>query len=59
MVISGYLYFPNNLKYIKDHMPAYMIINNKIFFSAKSNIFNKSMKKSTGWELFYSAGLTF
>ena len=50
MFIRGYLYFPNNLKDIKDHIPAYMIISSKILFPAKSNIFNKNMKQTKCWE---------
>ena len=41
-LISGYLYFPNNLKDIKDHVQAYMI-SFKIFFQLMVTVFKENL----------------
>ena len=41
--MSGYLYFPNNLKDIKDHIQADMI-SCKIFFPIKGNSLQRKTK---------------
>ena len=41
-VMSGYLYFPNNLKDIEDHMQAYMI-RCKIFFQQMVTVFKENL----------------
>ena len=38
--MSGYLYFPNNLKNIKDHIQAYMI-SSKIFLQLMVTVLKK------------------
>ena len=43
MFISGYLYFSNNLKDIKDHMKA-DIISYKIFFQLMVTVFKEKLK---------------
>ena len=40
--MSGYLYFPNNLKDIKDHIYAYMI-SFKIFFKLMVTVFKECL----------------
>ena len=39
--MSGYSYFPNNLKDIKDHIKAYMI-SCKIFFQLMVTVFKEN-----------------
>ena len=41
--MSGYLYFPNNLKHIKDHIKAYML-SCKIFFQVMVTVFKENLK---------------
>ena len=41
-LIGGYVYFPNNLKNIKDHMQAY-IISCKIFFQLMVTVFKETL----------------
>ena len=41
-LMSGYLYFPNNLKDIKDHVQAYMI-SFKIFFQLMVTVFKENL----------------
>ena len=40
--MSGYLYFRNNLKYMKDHIQAYMI-SCKIFFQLMVTVFKENL----------------
>ena len=40
--MSGYLYFPNNLKDIKDYVSAYMIIC-KIFLQLIVTVFKENL----------------
>ena len=40
--MNGYLYFPNNLKDIKDHIQAYMI-SCKIFFQLMVTVFKEKL----------------
>ena len=40
--MSGYLYFPNNLKDVKDHKKAYMLIY-KIFFQLMVIVFKENL----------------
>ena len=42
LVSSGYLYFPNNLKYIKDHIQADMI-SCKIFFQLMVTVLKEKL----------------
>ena len=42
---SGYLYFPNNLKDVKDHIQADMI-SSKMFFQLMVTVFKEKLKYS-------------
>ena len=52
MFISGYLYFSNNLKDIKDHMKA-DIISYKIFFQLMVTVFKEKLNELP--PIFYSS----
>ena len=53
--MSGYLYFPNNLKDIKDHIQAYMIIC-KIFLQLKVTVFKENLNLQLPL-IFYSSAV--
>ena len=41
--MSGYLYFPNNLKDIEDHIQPYYMISYKIFFQLMLTVFQENL----------------